>query len=630
MKKLITFALLGVCMIVSCSKFDDSAIWDKLNNHENRIAYLEDVCKKMNSDIINLQTIITALESNDYIINAAPLATGDGYTFTFKSGKSVVIYDGKDGANGTNGTNGKDGVNGKDGKDGVTPTIGVMKDIDGVYYWTVNNEWLIVNGEKVKAAAFDGKDGNDGKDGADGKDGITPRFKIEDDCWFVSYDNGKTWENLGKATGKENNSFFSDVSMSEHLVTITLLNGTVITIPRNSASKFTIEANIYANLIIFSGSVQSNSPDLEVGVIYSNTPDVKVYNSTKICTQQFEDNRIFNFIIRDIAPNTTIFYRSYILMNGVYAYSDVKQLTTDDEPANSYIITKAGTYAFPTVKGNSTESIGEVATVEVLWESFGTTETPSVGDLIKTVQYKNEIIYYETANTYKEGNAVIAAKDSEGNILWSWHIWFTDLPVEYTLYNNAGIIMDRNLGATSASPGDIGTLGLLYQWGRKDPFLGSSSIGGYIVTNSTLSWPDACNEKKGMDYAINNPTTEIKMWYDGSWKDNKKTINDPCPTGWRIPNKDNYYNAGFSKSDLNSTKKGFAFYDGLMWFPLSASGNETGKYGIYWTSTYSSYYHSSDAIEQYFKIMKLYIEGTLSFTELHESNKASVRCIKNI
>ena len=62
--------------------------------------------------------------------------------------------------------------------------------------------------------------------------------------------------------------------------------------------------------------------------------------------------------------------------------------------------------------------------------------------------------------------------------------------------------MDRNMGAISASPGNIGALGLLYQWGRKDPFLGSSSTGGYVVTNSTISWPDVCNERKGMSYAI--------------------------------------------------------------------------------------------------------------------------------
>ena len=59
---------------------------------------------------------------------------------------------------------------------GKTPTISVKKDIDGIYYWTVNGEWLIVDGNKVKAEGSDGEDGMDGNDGSDGTDGITPHF----------------------------------------------------------------------------------------------------------------------------------------------------------------------------------------------------------------------------------------------------------------------------------------------------------------------------------------------------------------------------------------------------------------------------------------------------------------------
>lgn len=191
MKKLVLFAILALSLVVSCSKFDDSAIWDKLNNHETRIAYLEEVCKKMNGDIVNLQTIVTALESNDCVTGVTQLATGDGYAIAFKSGKSIVIYNGKDGQNGSN------------GKDAVTPVISVMKDDDGLYYWTVNGEWLIVDGQKVKASAVDGKNGSNGTNGTNGEDGVTPKFKIENDYWYISYDNGKNWEELGKAKGDD-------------------------------------------------------------------------------------------------------------------------------------------------------------------------------------------------------------------------------------------------------------------------------------------------------------------------------------------------------------------------------------------------------------------------------------------
>ena len=46
-----------------------------------------------------------------------------------------------------------------------------------------------------------GKDGVDGRDGVDGVDGITPRLKIVEGIWQVSYDNGETWEELGVAIG---------------------------------------------------------------------------------------------------------------------------------------------------------------------------------------------------------------------------------------------------------------------------------------------------------------------------------------------------------------------------------------------------------------------------------------------
>lgn len=211
MKKYLSLLLMVLMTIMSCQKFDDSEIWDKLNDHEARIAYLEEVCKNMNTSIVNLQAVVTALETNDYIVSASPLVTGDGYTIIFKSGKSIVIYNGKDGADGIDGEDGKDGADGKDGQDGVTPVISVRQDTDGYYYWTVDGEWLIVNGEKVKAAATDGKDGEDGEDGengTNGADGVTPKFKIENDYWYVSYDNGNAWEKLGKATG---NSGFNGI-----------------------------------------------------------------------------------------------------------------------------------------------------------------------------------------------------------------------------------------------------------------------------------------------------------------------------------------------------------------------------------------------------------------------------------
>ena len=239
MKK-ITILFMASLLAVSCSKYDDSEIWDKLKDHDYRIAYLEDICQKMNNNIINVQTIITALETSDYIVNTSPLADGNGHVFIFKSGKSVIVRNGTNGKDGTNGTDGKDGAN---GKDGVVPVISVKQDTDGIYYWTIDGEWLIVNNLKVRASATngtDGKDGEDGKDGlngtagkdgVDGKDGITPKFKIEDSYWYISYDNEITWELLGKATGDnglngdDGDSMFKRVYVEDGYVCFELNDG---------------------------------------------------------------------------------------------------------------------------------------------------------------------------------------------------------------------------------------------------------------------------------------------------------------------------------------------------------------------------------------------------------------------
>ena len=120
----------------------------------------------------------------------------------------------------------------------------IQSDVDGIYYWTLDGEWLLDNnGNKIKA---EGRDGKDGADGKDGKDGITPQLKIENEYWYISYNNGATWTELGKATGEDGqdgtdgingqdgDSMFEDVTYDDDYVYFTLTDGTVITIPRAS------------------------------------------------------------------------------------------------------------------------------------------------------------------------------------------------------------------------------------------------------------------------------------------------------------------------------------------------------------------------------------------------------------
>lgn len=212
--------------------------------------------------------------------------------------------------------------------------------------------------------------------------------------------------------------------------------------------------------------------------------------------------------------------------------------------ANCYIVSKAGNFRFDAShKGNSGEPTYSGEYAEVLWESFGTEQTPQHGELIESASFNNGHIDFTVPKPFRKGNAVIALKDGSGVILWSWHIWLTDMPKEQKYSNGAGTMMDRNLGAVSNEFGH--GYGLEYFWGRKDPFL------PYRV-QATAAFPEGemtSKETGTIEYSIKNPMTPI---YDGEYEDSfnlgywewkrtkdlwgsDKTMYDPCPVGWRVP-----------------------------------------------------------------------------------------------
>lgn len=269
--KTILAAFFTMFAVISCEQ-EVADVSDRLDDLEKRVSALEQLCKEMNSNISSLQGIVTAMQTGDYITSVNPVISNGktvGYTITFAKGQPITIYhgqdgsDGKDGTNGKDGKDGKDGANGQDGKDGAdghTPVICIQQDTDGIWYWTLDGQWLLDgNGQKVKAVGVDGKDGQDGedgqdgqngndgapgKDGKDGQDGVTPQLKIEDGYWYLSYDSGQTWTQLGKAVGENGkdgkdgaigltgDSMFTgiDTSSSDYVL-FTLIGGTEIKIP---------------------------------------------------------------------------------------------------------------------------------------------------------------------------------------------------------------------------------------------------------------------------------------------------------------------------------------------------------------------------------------------------------------
>ena len=175
---------------------------------------LQRLCNETNTNLSALQTIVTALQNNDYITSVDPLTENGkvvGYTIKFAKSNPIVIY------------------NGKDGADGNTPVIGVKKDTDGIYYWTLDGEFIVVDGQKIKAQ------GTDGNNGADGSDGVTPKLEIQEGYWWISYDNGTNWTQLGKATGEDGKDADSiKITQDENNVYFELADGTVITMPQNN------------------------------------------------------------------------------------------------------------------------------------------------------------------------------------------------------------------------------------------------------------------------------------------------------------------------------------------------------------------------------------------------------------
>lgn len=193
MKKILFSIFVAVMAIgfVGC-EYDDSELVGRVDNLEQRVLTLEQLCQQMNTNITAMQAIVNALQTQDAITSVTPITEGSktiGYTITFAKGEPITIYHGQDG---------KNGADGEDGKDGYTPVIGVDKDEDDVYYWTLDGEWLTdAEGNKIPTS---GKDGADGEDGEGGKAGM-PELRIQGGYWYVSYDGGENWERLGRATG---------------------------------------------------------------------------------------------------------------------------------------------------------------------------------------------------------------------------------------------------------------------------------------------------------------------------------------------------------------------------------------------------------------------------------------------
>lgn len=89
--------MIGCLVPQSC--YDDTEIWDIIENHEYRLLYLEEQCEQMNTNITSIQYLLTSQTNGDYIVSIKPYVEDGkdvGYVITFNKGGSIVIYHGKD------------------------------------------------------------------------------------------------------------------------------------------------------------------------------------------------------------------------------------------------------------------------------------------------------------------------------------------------------------------------------------------------------------------------------------------------------------------------------------------------------------------------------------------------------
>lgn len=221
--------------------------------------------------------------------------------------------------------------------------------------------------------------------------------------------------------------------------------------------------------------------------------------------------------------------------------------------ANCYIISEAGNYKFKAVKGNSSDAVSG-SEAEVIWAYtiFGGLNS-IVGE---DVTLEDGYVCFTATGT--EGNTGIAIKDDSGNILWSWHIWsIKNLPeVEV----GSAKVMKYSLGYIDWPSNDAYSFGMLYQWGRKDPLPSQYCVADgefSTVANTDAGVIDGTGTAYA--YAVAHPTTFIKGMDDttcdwlsvvqdkqdaDAWGavSGSKSVNDPCPPGYIVPDKTLYEN----------------------------------------------------------------------------------------
>ena len=404
MRKGILLIFTMLATLIGCGQYDDSELKSDINDLKSRMAALEQQCKNMNENLTSLQTIVNASQKQDGIVSVTDLPDGQGYSVKFVSGKVIYLY------NGTNGTGSS------------TPKISVRQDSDGIYYWTVDGEWLIVDGKKVRASA------------TDGKDAVTPQFKIEDGFWYVSYDGGNSWSKLGKATGddgKDSDGFFKSVTVEDGYAVFVM----------NDSEQTTLRIPVAGVSAVSSIKYVPESLDGIVKVRYSkiggkNVP-VDIVIMFEVMPQGAVDYIVKNW--KEVLTAKAIYASSTKVSIGDFVTMNIKDVVGGED--NIIVVTidsnSLDDSFFSTdipvaanlrlsVKMNGSESISS--------DYLPLSSLLSYDQIIEYTTVTGERMDYDSFFEFKRGNSVLSLTDDShvGNV---WRIYIEGSPVETNLFS---------------------------------------------------------------------------------------------------------------------------------------------------------------------------------------------------
>lgn len=366
-----------------------------------------------------------------------------------------------------------------------------------------------------------------------------------------------------------------------------------------------------------------------------------------------------------------------VVANTVTALNITGPIDNTKELPNSYVVTPGAEMHIPVRKAyrewqnnafltpQSADLTGTV-TAELMWMDAEGLVT-NADRLPVYGKGKDAVIQVKTA-AGKSGNAVVAAKIG-GTVRWSWHLWVTDYaplkpaspalgqnPVTngsvyaYDNNNDTGldyVFMDRNLGAQSTMPGDAGAKGLYYQWGRKDPFTGTSD---WSNTTYTKLYNADGEITEGLEYGIftreiasgdnthiASAATQPQAMYvgpdnpwgsgtDGLWgAEGGKSPFDPCPEGWRVPDSKNGthpYNNLYSHS---FTWNNGRIYSSVGYYPAGGFRRDTNG-ELAETATEGNFWCGYKTSENFGTVLMIQ-SGTIMPIGSYIGYLHSVRCV---